>query len=69
MKVLVLLIVLGCAHDAIAQEPVASFAELSTVVNRGAVVVGGGIGYAIDGAIDGETLVFRRPSLSMSVKF
>src|SRR5688572_28180728 len=39
MKVLVLLIVLGCAHDAIAQEPVASFAELSTVVKRGAVVV------------------------------
>jgi hypothetical protein len=32
-------------------------------------LVGGGIGYAIDGAIDGQTLVFRRPSLSMSVKF
>ena len=166
MKPLVLLIVLGCAHNAIAQEPVASFAELPTVVTKGAVVfvlddkgertkgkitelspttlqittggvfsrtlsfgadrvarvskidsrlngfligavagavpglilghtfnqycknespdycpvayayaggllglVGGGIGYAIDGAINGQTLVFRRPSLSMSVKF
>ena len=166
MKLLVLLIVLGCAHNAIAQEPVDSFAELPNVVKRGAVVivqddrgertkgkitelspttlqimtggafsrtlsfgadrvaliskvdsrlngfligtvagavpglilghafnqycknespdycpaayayaggllglVGGGIGYAIDGAINGQTRVFRRPSLSMSVKF
>ena len=32
-------------------------------------LAGGGIGYAIDGAIDGQTLVFRRPTLSMSLKF
>lgn len=32
-------------------------------------LVGGGIGYAIDGAIDGQTLVFRRPGVTMSVKF
>ncbi|HJU41222.1 MAG TPA: hypothetical protein VJ691_00350 [Vicinamibacterales bacterium] len=32
-------------------------------------LVGGGIGYAIDGAIDGQTLIFRRPGLSVSVRF
>ena len=32
-------------------------------------LVGGGIGYAIDGAIDGQRLVFRRPGITMSVKF
>ena len=33
------------------------------------IAAGGGIGYAIDGAIDGQTLVFRRPSVNMSFKF
>jgi hypothetical protein len=32
-------------------------------------LAGGGIGFAIDGAIDGQTLVFRRPGVSMSIKF
>jgi hypothetical protein len=32
-------------------------------------LVGGGIGFAIDGAIDGQTLVFRRPGITMSMKF
>ena len=30
---------------------------------------GGGIGYAIDGAIDGQTLVFRRPGVNIPLKF
>jgi hypothetical protein len=32
-------------------------------------LAGGGIGYAIDGAIDGQTLVFRRPTLAVSIRF
>lgn len=32
-------------------------------------LVGGWIGFAIDGAVDGQTLVFRRPGLSVSLKF
>jgi len=32
-------------------------------------LVGGGIGFAIDGAINGQTLVFARRSLTVSVKF
>lgn len=32
-------------------------------------LIGGGIGFAIDGAIDGQTLVFARRSLAVSVKF
>lgn len=166
MRIIVVLLVLGCAHAAIAQTPVDSFAELSKVVQNGNTVfvqddngertkgritdlsnnsiqlmtggfrnrtltlpadrvmriskvdskwngfvigviagavpglllgkglknwcenesgshcnnvyayvgapfglVGGWIGSAIDGKIDGQTLVFRRPGITMSVKF
>ena len=32
-------------------------------------LAGGGIGFAIDGAIDGQTLVFARRTLAVSLKF
>jgi len=43
---------------------------LSYLVFGGPIaLVGGGIGFAIDGAINGQTLVFARRSLTVSIKF